>query len=120
MSNEKLSQMTVNCEMLLENIWKSDSGEIPKSATDLLEEFGVGISAREFNNKMMDNNYMEIKTRKDSNDKEKEYKVLTQKGQGYGINFWDIVHNSKETRPLYFIHRFPELINKLGFIINLK
>ena len=84
------------------------------SATELLKRNGCAMGVIEFNKKMVEAGYLEIKSRPSSktdengNAVQKKYKCLTEKGKKYGRN--DVsVYNTKETQPLYFEKSFMEL-----------
>lgn len=81
-----------------------------KSATELLKQYDLGISAAKFNTYMVAGGYLEIKARKSAKDKtkEKKFKALTAKGLQYGENAVS-PHNQREVQPLYYADSFKEL-----------
>lgn len=81
-----------------------------KSATELLKQYDLGMSAAKFNTYMVVGGYLEIKARKSAKDKtkEKKFKALTAKGLQYGENAVS-PHNQREVQPLYYADSFKEL-----------
>lgn len=81
-----------------------------KSATELLKQYDLGMSAAKFNTYMVAGGYLEIKARKSAKDKtkEKKFKALTAKGLQYGENAVS-PHNQREVQPLYYADSFKEL-----------
>lgn len=79
-----------------------------KSATSLLEENGCMLSAQKFNKALINNGYLEERTRKSSDGGEKKFKALTEKGLKYGENAIS-PHNQREVQPLYYSDSFIEL-----------
>lgn len=88
--------------------------KITKSATTLLKENGVGIGATKFNILLMEDGYLEERTRPSTkkNGKQKKYKQLTDKGLLYGKNLIS-PHNQREVQPHYYEDTFMELVNKV-------
>lgn len=81
-----------------------------KTATELLEKFQCGISARKFNEWMIEAGYLEERERTSSSSKtgKKKFKALTEKGLPYGKNL-TCEKNTKETQPYYYVDTFLEL-----------
>lgn len=71
-----------------------------KAATTLLKEKGYEISAVRFNKLLVEQGYLEEKSRPSSKGKDAKFKSLTEKGLQYGENAVS-PHNQKETQPLY-------------------
>ncbi|WP_113675490.1 Rha family transcriptional regulator [Vallitalea guaymasensis] len=88
--------------------------KITKSATALLKENNVNISTGKFNILLMEDGYLEEKTRPSSKKggKPKKYKQLTKKGLLYGKNLIS-PHNQREVQPHYFEDVFMELVNRV-------
>jgi len=80
------------------------------SATALLQEYGVGMSAISFNKLLIEHGLLETLTRKSTGNKTKSYKSVTQLGLEYGKNDTD-KNNPNETQPHWYIHRFSELLD---------
>lgn len=83
-----------------------------KAATTLLKECRYAISAVRFNKMLVDQGYLEEKTRPSSKGKEAKFKSLTDKGLKYGENAVS-PHNQKETQPLYYEDVFQELVDEV-------
>ena len=83
-----------------------------KAATTLLKECGYAISAVRFNKMLVDQGYLEEKTRPSSKGKEAKFKSLTEKGLKYGENAVS-PHNQKETQPLYYEDVLQELVDEV-------
>lgn len=81
-----------------------------KPATELLEKFQCGVSARKFNEWMIEAGYLEERERTSSSSKtgKKKFKALTEKGLPYGKNL-TCEKNTKETQPYYYVDPFLEL-----------
>ena len=81
-----------------------------KTATELLEKFQCGISARKFNEWMIEAGYLEERERTSSSSKtgKKKFKALTEKGLPYGKNL-TCEKNTKETQPYYYVDTFLQL-----------
>lgn len=81
-----------------------------KPATELLEKFQCGVSARKFNEWMIEAGYLEERERTSSSSKtgKKKFKTLTEKGLKYGKNL-TCEKNTKETQPYYYANSFLEL-----------
>ena len=79
-----------------------------KSLTALLKENNLGISAVQFNKKLLSAGILEEKERQSSKGRVKKFKSLTEKGLKYGENAVS-PHNQKEVQPLYYSDTFNEL-----------
>ena len=84
--------------------------------TILLQQHGVQISTREFNQKMMDAGYLKELQRTSSNGKIKYFKSLTERAAGFGENQIN-PSNPKETQPLYYTDKFENLLRQLQITI---
>ena len=87
---------------------------ILKSATELLKQNGMAISAQAFNMQAIEKGYLETKTRNGSKGKKKPFKCITEKGKDYGEN-QVCPNNPNQTQPLWYEDKFKELVEKLGF-----
>ena len=87
---------------------------ILKSATELLKQNGMTISAQAFNLQAIEKGYLETKTRNGSKGKKKPFKCITEKGKDYGEN-QVCPNNPNQTQPLWYEDKFKELIEELGF-----
>lgn len=81
-----------------------------KSLTALLKENNLGISAVQFNKKLLSAGILEEKERQSSKGRVKKFKSLTEKGLKYGENAVS-PHNQKEVQPLYYSDTFNELFD---------
>lgn len=81
------------------------------SASELLKRAGSGMSAQAFNVKMKERGFL-TELERPSRKGTKKFKSLTEAGLGYGENQVN-PGNPKETQPLYYIHRFEELLADL-------
>lgn len=81
-----------------------------KSATELLKETKSTMSVIQFNKLMIQNGYLEEKTRISSKGKIKKFKALTEKGLKYGENGLTS-YNQKEVQPNYYSDTFAELVD---------
>ncbi len=83
-----------------------------RPATELLRQIGANISTVAFNKMLVEQGYLEIKSRKSTTAKSgmKFYKVLSKKGLQYGEN---LVHekNQREAQPYYYADTFQKLYN---------
>lgn len=93
--------------------YTSSKGQL-LSPTTLLQQSGVNINAREFNKKMIEAGYM-TELERPSKKGIKRFKSLTEKANEYGENQVN-PNNPKETQPLYYADKFPELLKKVGII----
>ena len=87
---------------------------ILKSATELLKQNGMTISAQAFNLQAIEKGYLETKTRNGSRGKKKPFKCITEKGKDYGEN-QVCPNNPNQTQPLWYEDKFKELVEKIGF-----
>ena len=90
---------------------------ILKSATELLKERGMDLTARDFNLQAMLKGYLCEQTRKSSSGGAKTFKAITEKGRPYGENQVS-PKNPRETQPLWYADKFGEQLKELG--IDLK
>lgn len=84
-----------------------------KSATELLKEHGMNITASTFNIQAENAGYLSTQIRPSSGGKVKKFKSITEKGKPYGENQVS-PHSPKETQPLWYADKFGELLGKLG------
>ena len=89
--------------------------ELTKSATFLLGKHGVEVSAKAFNESLVNLGYLEEKTRPSSKGGFKTFKSLTGMGLEYGKNLISPA-NQKETQPHYFESKFSDLLIQTGLI----
>ena len=82
------------------------------SATELLKRCGSTLSAQAFNAKMLAKGLLTTLQRQ-SHRGMKKFKSLTDKGLEFGENQVS-PNNPKETQPLYYVGRFPELLQLVG------
>lgn len=87
---------------------------ILKSATELLKEAGLSISAQVFNQRAIQKGILCDIKRKSSKGKDKHFKSITESGLLYGENQVN-PNNPKETHPLWYKEKFNELLMLLGF-----
>lgn len=83
-----------------------------KSATELLKEHGIGISAAKFNQRLQTLGYLEERERPSSSGRPKKFKALTDKSLQYGENLIN-PKNQKEVQPCYYTDTFIELCRLL-------
>lgn len=83
--------------------------------TVLLQQEGISISTREFNQKMIEAGLIQELSRPSSNGKIKYFKSLTEKAAGFGENQVN-PSNPKETQPLYYTDKFRCLLEKLQLV----
>ena len=81
---------------------------LTRSLTDLLNQNGSKLSARAANKILIDMGILKVLTRPSSKGT-KEFKSLTDYGLKFGKNETS-PQNPRETQPLYFVDRFPELL----------
>lgn len=93
----------------------TQSKGILKSATELLRDRGMDISAQIFNQRAVERGFLCNMTRKSSSGAEKTFKSITDKGREYGENQVN-PNNPKSTQPLWYDNRFDELVRELGFV----
>lgn len=87
---------------------------ILKSATELLKEAGLSISAQAFNQRAIQKGILCDMKRKSSKGKDKHFKSITESGLAYGENQVN-PNNTKETQPLWYKEKFNELLMLLDF-----
>lgn len=80
-------------------------------ASTLLKQFEINISAQEFNKKMIEAGYM-TELERPSRKGVKRFKSLTEKANEYGEN-QICPDNPKQTQPLYYADKFPDLLSLL-------
>lgn len=82
-----------------------------KSATSLLKQFNVNMSAIKFNKKLIEHGILRECERQSTKNKTKKFKNLVDTTWGENqVN----PENSKETQPLYYEDKFADLLKKLG------
>ena len=86
---------------------------ILKSATALLKQFNVDMSAIEFNKKLIKHGILRECERQSTKDKNKVKKFKNLVDTTWGENQVN-TKNSKETQPLYYEDKFIDLLKKLG------
>lgn len=83
------------------------------SATELLKSYGVGLSARKFNELAVKAGLLELKERKGTT-KVHKYCEITKKGLAYGEN--DINEkNMNQTQPHWYDSKFGEVLEIIGY-----
>lgn len=87
---------------------------ILKSATELLKEAGLSISAQAFNQRAIQKGILCDMKRKSSKGRDKYFKSITESGLSYGENQVN-PNNPKETQPLWYEEKFNELLMLLDF-----
>ena len=87
---------------------------ILKSATELLKEAGLSISAQAFNQRAIQKGILCDMKRKSSKGIDKHFKSITESGLTYGENQVN-PNNTKETHPLWYKEKFNELLMLLDF-----
>lgn len=90
----------------------TSSKGILKSASELLSEKGIKISAQAFNKAAIEKGYLCELSRNSSHGKKKRFKSITEKGLSYGENQVS-PNNPKETQPLWYEDKFEYLLSKL-------
>ena len=91
----------------------TDSRGILKSATELLKENNISISAIKFNKIMIDKGYLIEVERTSGKDKSKIKKFKNLAKTEFGENQIS-PKNPKETQPMYYENKFLELLKELG------
>ena len=86
----------------------AENVKIVLSATELLKRNECELKVRAFNSLLIDQGYMEEKTRPSSGGKIKSFKALTEKGLAYGQNDAS-PQNKLEIQPHYFEDSFMDL-----------
>lgn len=87
---------------------------ILKSASELLSERGMKISAQVFNKKAIEKGYLCELERNSAHGQKKRFKSITNKGLSFGENQVN-PNNPKSTQPLWYEDKFGELLGVLGF-----
>lgn len=85
---------------------------ITKSATALLKEHGIDLSARKFNERLLKEGFLRKVERKSSKGM-KSFLNLTDKGLSYGENVVS-PHNPNETQPHFYQEKFGDLLSLLN------
>lgn len=85
-----------------------------KSASELLSERGMKISAQVFNKKAIEKGYLCELERNSAHGQKKRFKSITNKGLSFGENQVN-PNNPKSTQPLWYEDKFGELLGVLGF-----
>jgi phage regulator Rha-like protein len=83
---------------------------LTRSLTALLKEHNAGILTRVANRALIGLGFVEELERKGSRGEIKTFKSLTEAGLRYGRNETS-PQNPRETQPLYYVARFPELLD---------
>ena len=91
----------------------TDSKGILKSATELLKENNIPVSAIKFNKIMIDKGFLIELERTSGKDKTKIKKFKNLVNTKYGENQIN-PKNPKETQPMYYEKIFPNLLKELG------
>lgn len=86
---------------------------LTRSMTALLNEHGKPFSIHVANAALEAMGLLETLTRPSSKGQSKPFKSLTATGLEYGRNETS-PQNPRETQPLYFVHRFPELLDRIN------
>lgn len=89
-----------------------DSKGILISATAALFDYQTGIKVNEFNKRMIEKGFLEELSRKSSKGIVKMFKHITPSGLKYGENQVN-PKSPQQTQPLYYKHKFPELLKEL-------
>ncbi len=84
-----------------------------KSASEILSEKGIKISAQVFNKKAIEKGYLCELERNSSHGQKKRFKSITDKGLPFGENQVN-PNNPKSTQPLWYEDKFNMLISLLG------
>lgn len=89
---------------------ESVTSDASESLTALLGHHKATITTREANKKLKVLGLLEDAVRISSKGLEKTYTRITEKGLKYGVN---VTHPNNQTKsqPLWYIHKFPELLN---------
>jgi len=92
---------------------KRVAGHELRPITALIKQHNVSISTRKLNDLLMQNAYLEERTRPSTTDpsKTKSFKALTEKGLEFGENVGN--DYTDETQPRYYADSFPELVARL-------
>lgn len=92
------------------------AGGVLKSATELLHDFGIHISTRDFNSVLVETGILEINTRKKKDGTIKTFKSLT---EDFGVKFGENLvcpNNPLEVMPKYYVGKFHELLILCRFV----
>ena len=92
-----------------------DDKGIFHSASELLKEHGVEISAQAFNKLLEKEGLLQTLYRKSSNGKMKPYKNITKKGLDFGENKRN-PSNQSETQPAWYDDKFDEVLKIVGLL----
>lgn len=90
-----------------------DSKGILVSASSLLLEFNQPCNTAHFNSLMIKKGFLEELSRRSSKGINKKFKHITPSGLKYGENQVN-PKSPQQTQPLYYKHKFPELLKELG------
>lgn len=90
-----------------------EAEDVIKSATTLLKEHSINMTANKFNLLMIDKGYLENQARPSRSKGEVTFKSLTGKGLQFGENLVS-PKNPRETQPQYYVGKFGELLKELG------
>lgn len=88
------------------------ANRLTKSLTDLLKEHNSPISARRFNQILLELGILEEKTRPSVTKGTKQYKALTEAGSIYGKNEINPL-KPEETQPRYYVDTFQKLLEQV-------
>lgn len=92
-----------------------DDKGIFHSASELLKEHGVEISAQAFNKLLEKEGLLQTLYRKSSKGKMKPYKNITKKGLAFGENKRN-PSNQSETQPTWYDDKFDEVLKIVGLL----
>ena len=92
---------------------------ILKSASELLKERGLDISAQVFNKKAIEKGYLCELERDSTHGQKKRFKSITQKGLEYGENQVN-PKNPNSTQPCWYAGRFDGQLSVLGLFKTLS
>ena len=91
------------------------SSEVTHSASHLLRQHGIDMTAREFNLLAEDAGFIETLSRPSSRGVTKYFKSVTADGLRYGKNV-STPHSPRETQPHWYDSRFGELLEEIGIL----
>ena len=89
------------------------SSEVTHSASHLLRQHGIDLTAREFNLLAEDAGFIETLSRQSSRGLTKHFKSVTAEGLRYGKNV-SSPNAPRETQPHWYDSRFEELLEEIG------
>lgn len=92
-----------------------DDKGIFHSASELLKEHGIEISAQAFNKLLEKEGLLQTLYRNTSKGKKKPYKNITNKGLAYGENKRN-PSNQSETQPVWYDDKFGEVLKIVGLV----